>query len=364
MAGGPALPIYEPWKQDTSLPQEQNTVYGYVTMINHVGRVIEACHPTPPGHTNFQPHLVTYLKLLLVCSYARQCFLPIGANATSRLVYLDILSASGLSVAKEAPTDPIAGSCFITPMAKQDISDFTKPANPAFSEVHTFDYEATNLKLLQARRDALCANTGLTLPSFLYHPGDANASVPALVAAEAQKNLKIQSFKARPLYLMFVDNQALDIHMSTIKALQGTDGFRGDLIVHLPTRSIWRAIQGARASPSNSTQALDDFFGSPIWKTIKDEDDIPSVYHQVVQKVTHSAGDGFQEAEPVRINGAKTKFALCFYIRKTSGLANPKGWLDIIKKQADACNKLDEDRVKAIVSRSTKKQKGLFGFGP
>jgi three-Cys-motif partner protein len=358
----PTLPIFEKWKDDPHLKKEQNTVYGYVNIINHLGRMIEACHPTPANYESFQPHVVTYLKLLLVCSYARQCFLPIGLAATPQVVYLDVLSASGLSVTKEAPKDPIAGSCFLTPLAWQDFAALGTAPTRAFATVHTFDYEPANLNLLRARRDALVSIAGMKLPIFHYHSGDANKSVPALVAGEAQRNATVKDVSKRPLYLAFVDNQALDVTMATIEALQGNKDFRADLIVHLPTSSIWRAVQSANANDKAEQHKLNAFFGSEVWRDIKTPDDIPAVYHKVVWDVTVATGDNFQELPPVRIKGGKTEFALCFYVRQTKNLKDPRGWLDIIGKQATACNDIDESKIQGILARSLKGQKSLFGF--
>lgn len=333
-------------------------VWNYLKLINHVGKLVESAGAargkTDDVDDDFRPHDVTYLKLLLLWAYTR-LFFKFGKRAVS-WYYIDLLSATGLNYTKSDPNDPIPGSCFIVPLAEQRFGEPEATLVEQFHQVYCLDMNPESLAQIDARRTALIEKYGLDLPPYAYFPGDANIAIDKVLdEIEAASKKPVPKGMLGPLGLVFVDNLALDINLETIKKIQKRT--RADLVVHLPTRAIWRCIKAGATGLEQAS--LTAFFGSDIWKKIKSPDEIPSMYHAVVQEAT---GHEFQDFTPVPIKGAKSEFHLCIYVRHTSGTQGKDGWLAVIGKLAEECGKIDHDRIQVVRDLSQHKQRTLGEF--
>lgn len=351
------VPPYVPWVSDATYEKALNNVCNYVRLLNHVGSIVEAMDVRAGGSTTeaFTPHVATYLKLLLTASYARK-FLEVGSRYTDKLYYLDVLSASGLTYPGGAGT-PVPGSCFWVPLAHERFEEPRTPPKYAFSRVWTFDDDPAALALLRMRRERLVERAGLSLPPYEHVEGDINSSIGEVLERLAEER-RADRVESRSLVLAFIDNVALDVTMATIQRIQSS--VRADLVVHLPTRAIWRSCQQARQADVEARR-LTSFFGSEAaWRKIPDPTHIPGVYQACVEEVTGSA---FQPFQPVSIRGPNHDFALCIYARKTSGAGNV-GWVGSIQKLAEACNQFDEPKLKRVMRVATGKQRTLDWGAP
>jgi three-Cys-motif partner protein len=356
-----SFPAWEKLKLDVTLGKSMYNVYNYIHLLNHVGRLIEKCGDGKSDldavDDEFRPHDVTYLKLILVITYARQ-FLKMGSRHTGILYYLDILSASGLSVVGKK-RDPVPGSCFMVPLAHQDFARRDQDPGFMFREVWAFDLSNEALRLIGDRHQCLTTRAGLRLPPINQVPGDANETIQDVVDVIAKRTDELRAArKKRPLTLAFIDNLALNINMQTVAYIQ--KHIRADLVVHIPTSAIWRCINQYRKGGMGG-KALDEFFGSRVWEEADAIEDIPLLYHEAVMAVT---GDEFQSFRPVRIKGQNFEFSIGIYVRKTSKIQNRglAGWLTSIEKLAEACNNVDYVCMRAILDQVLGGQTGLGAF--
>ena len=352
------FPKYEPVPDGKTPNKTEYNVWNYLKLINYLGKLVEEAGggrgAVDDVDDEFRPHDVTYLKLLLLWTYTLR-FFKFGQSA-SYWYYVDLLSASGLNYTKSEPDDPIPGSCFIVPLADQRFYDPTIALANSFDKVYCLDMNADALARIEARRAAMEKKYGLEFPPYSYHAGDANKAIDKILdEIEIEAKKPVPKGQLGPLGLVFVDNLGLDISLDTIKKIQKRT--RADLVVHLPTRAIWRCINAAAAGVEQT--ALTAFFGGDAWRKIKSEADIPGVYHAVVQEAT---GHEFQDFKPVPIKGANSDFHLCIYVRHTSGTEGKNGWLAIIEKLAEECGKITHDRIRTVRDLSKNKTKTLFEF--
>jgi three-Cys-motif partner protein len=352
------FPKYEPVPQARTSNRTEYNVWNYLKLINYLGKLVESAGAdrgaTDDVDDEFRPHDVTYLKLLLLWTYTLR-FFQFGKKASS-WYYIDLLSASGLNYTKSDPNDPIPGSCFIVPLADQRFYDPARSLENRFQKVYCLDMSPDSLARIETRRAALEAKFGLEFPPYSYHSGDANAAIDKVldeIELEAKKPLP--KGKLGPLGLVFVDNLGLDISLDTIKKIQKRT--RADLVVHLPTRAIWRCINAAAAGVEQAR--LTAFFGGDAWREIKSEAEIPSAYHQIVQQAT---GHEFQDFKPVPIKGANSDFHLCIYVRHTSGTEGRNGWLSIIEKLAEECGKITHERIREVRDLAQGRRKTLSEY--
>lgn len=351
------FPPYDPVPTSDSYSKSRHAVLNYLRLLNYVGRLVEKVSGPKTGmdeaDDEFRPHDVTYLKLLLAWSYARR-FMNYGRRATA-WYYIDLLSASGLSYTRNQPDDPVPGSCFLVPLAMQE---FEKPAvdlGRTFDKVFCFDKDANALAKIEERRRGLIRQYGFDLPEFGYADGDANQSIEiALKEIETAGSKPPPPGKLRPLTLVFVDNLSLDIEMDTIKRIQKR--IRADLIIHLPTRAIWRCIEAFRKS-GREQHKLTAFFGTDQWKQISAMAEIPDFYHELVRAAT---GHKLQDFDPVPIQGARSDFHLCIYVRHTAGTEGKEGWLATIRSLAKECAGITHETIQAVREISSGKQRTLF----
>lgn len=350
------FPKYEPVPETKTPHKTEYNVWNYLKLIDYLGRLVQDSGAergaTDEVDDEFRPHDVTYLKLLLLWTYTLR-FFQFGKRASS-WYYIDLLSASGLNYTKSDLNDPIPGSCFIVPLADQRFTDPAKPLANKFQKVYCLDMNSESLARIEARRLAMAAKYGLDFPPYSYHSGDANIAIDAVLdEIEAEGRKPVTRGQLGPLGLVFVDNLGLDITLETIKKIQKRT--RADLVVHLPTRAIWRCVHAAAAGTNQ--QKLTAFFGGEAWRAIQNEQDIPRIYHQVVQEAT---GHQFQDFQPVPIKGVASDFHLCIYVRHTSGTEGRSGWLATIEKIAAECGKITHERIRGVRDVAKNKQKTLF----
>jgi three-Cys-motif partner protein len=339
------------------LEDPENWVRGYLRVLHYLGQLIEYHGPKGVSEEaqEFRPHNVTYLKLMLVMAYARNSFLEVGSTLQTKLRFLDILSAAGLSYAQENAR-PVPSSAFTVPLAHQEFRDLATQAPKRFDEVWTFDENKDALTTLEARRQALVTKAGLHLPRFEYVPGEANKNVQQIVEEFHQQERGIP-LRKRPLTLAFIDNIGFDIHMDTIEAIQAK--IRADLVIHLPIHAVFREVQRYRREGRGNTP-LDRFFGGREWLEIKTMEDVAPVYHQCVQARTHRE---FQRFDPVWIQGGKSSFAMCIYTRKRRDDDSAEQWVGRVTKLATACGKLDYKSIDEVFEHGALGRKNLFDFG-
>lgn len=344
------------WPQPAGMKKEDYNVRNYIRLFDHVGKIVDGLLDDGDLEAidrKFAPHDVTYLKLILLVSYARQ-FLKFGAGA-SDWYYLDILSSSGLSYAPDYPQDPIPASALLAPLAWQVFQEPDKPLERAFTEVHCFEMDDGARGALERRYEAMRDGAGFSMPPAQFHGGDANASlIPVLdrIAAVTQERRSNRSLG--PLTLAFVDNLSMNIGMDAIKAIQTK--VRADLVIHLPTRAIWRCIEANRKGGTEQRQ-LTRFFGTEDWKNLTSKEQVPQLYHEQVRAAT---GQDFQEFEPVHIRGLQNDFHLCVYVRHTRGTKGKAGWTATIRKLAEACNRLDYSSITRVKETAVGRQQTLF----
>lgn len=338
-----------PRSKDESLYNVNN----YIALLDHVGKAVERVDGNPPV---YEPHRATYLKLALTTAYART-FLPIARKYAPAVRYLDILSASGLS-RPNGEKHPVPGSAIFVPLCHQDFTAVGQSPAFAFDACWAFDGSPDNLAALARRIGGLRGAQGYNVPTTYLVPGDVNATVPIKVKELAQADAKqYGTGKNAPLYLAFIDNEGLDVHMSTIQAIQRN--IRADLVVHVNSRGIYRLVKQHHAI-DNEGEALTKFFGNDKWKAIKTEEDVGQIYRDSVEAVT---GQDLLVSQPVHIRGRNYIFTLVFCARKTGGVEGGPGWIARIEKLMAACNRLDVEDIDYILERVVKGQSGLERFG-
>jgi three-Cys-motif partner protein len=327
-------------------------VHNYIAMLDHVGKAVERVDGNPPV---YEPHRATYLKLALVTAYART-FLPIARRNAPKVRYLDILSASGLS-RPNGEKHPVPGSAIFVPLCWKDFKVVGEPASAEFDECWAFDKADDNLAALGRRIGGLRGPQGYNVPKTNFVRGDVNATVPNVARNLAASDSKeFGTGKKAPLYLAFIDNEGLDVHMDTVQAIQ--QNIRADLMFHVNCRGIFRLVRQQEVL-ANEGEALTKFFGNDKWKGIKTEEDVGNLYHKSVESVT---GQGLLVHPPVHIRGRQYNFTMVFCARKTGGVEDGPGWLARIQKFIEACNRLDVDDVDYILNRVVKGQSGLAKF--
>lgn len=346
---------YAPYPESSSLSKSRHAVLNYLRLLDFFGRLIEKAgggrSSIDETSEEFRPHDVTYLKLLLLWSYALR-FHQFGKSA-SKWFYIDLLSATGLSYARNYPDDPVPGSCFIVPLATQRFGDPSKSLGRTFNKVFCFDDNPKALAKIEERRTGLIKAYGLDLPEYAYYDKDANKSIDSALDEIAHETAATPRGTMPPLTLVFVDNLGMDIDMSTIQKIQKR--IRADLVVHLPTHAVWRCIEAYKKGIEQHRMTA--FFGTDEWKTIKSASEIPGFYHSLVQKAT---GQQFQDFTPVPIQGERSKFHLCTYVRHTSGTEGKDGWVSIIRNLAAECGTITYQTIHDVRAVSSGKQKTLF----
>lgn len=354
------LPPYKKWSPKDHFSTSENHVVSWCRILNYLSETIQRVDEEyrPDGHEDsFEPHLPTYKKLLLASSYVYNT-LKIASKYAGNVYYLDVLSASGLSpVQGEDYAAP--GSCFALPLACQDWDEVPTPPDQEFDKVWAFDYSKENLKAIECRREGIVEEMELSLPPFTTVPGDANTSISGVLDEIQQETVRChQRNEKPPLTYAFIDNEALDIKMSTIQEIQ--QKVRADLLIHVPTRAIWREIQRSRTEGDDGT-AVTEFFGDDVWREIEDSSSIPQVYMEQVERITDGT---FQELEPVEISSETSDFALLVCVRETSGIRerDSGGWIEKIKPLARGCNQIDKDRLEEALAQGIGNQSDLGQF--
>jgi three-Cys-motif partner protein len=332
-------------------------VNNYIRLIDYLGKIVhridQQSESTLPTYT---PHRATYLKLLMTTSYART-FLKVGSAYTSDLRYLDVLSASGLSIPKKR-NHPVPGSCFLVPLAHQKFDKPNSTPTFQFNRMWALDESENNLNALRWRHKQLFDWAGFTLPPVITIPGEINEAVPELLGPLAAEREKIRRGRGKPpLYLAFVDNQALDVNMDTIAKIQST--VRADLIIHIPTSSIIRQIR-AHEVTQHEYRKMKRFFGNENWTGCSTEDEIAQVYRDEVQRRTHSE---FQVIDPVHIRGENHTFSLIVCARTTAN-SGDKGWVARNEKLAAACSRFDLGKLDEVLDHVLGGQKKITQFFP
>lgn len=330
-------PLFRPLPRSKGEATADYNVKNYVRLIHHIGKLIEQSQDPERDFSgpdsDFQPHDVTYLKLLSLMAYART-FLHFGRSAT-RFFYLDVLSASGLSYV-EGTRDPIPSSALCVPLAHVDFKTLPAGQDAEFEKVFCFDQNEEALEALTHRKTRLAECFGFSMPEYVPLAGEASDQLEQAISEIEEVATKERAEgKLGPLTLVFVDNLGMTIPMGTIAKLQAR--IRGDLVIHIPSGAIWRNIEAQRKN-QDQRQALTAFFGGEAWTEIQSADDIPRVYHEQVQQAT---GADLQDSFPVRIRGGKHMFHLAIYARHTKGTKGKEGWVARIKPLLEACNKVD-----------------------
>jgi len=346
-------PLFEDLPETRGEPTQEYNVKNYVRLIHHLGKLVESSQGDVARFSDadreFRPHDVTYLKLLALMAYART-FVKYGKAAT-RFFYLDVLSASGLSNL-EGSGDPIPGSSLCVPMSHLNFRKDPTTQGTKFDKVFCFDRSDDALAAIHWRRDALECKFGFPMSEYQMFPGEASEKLDEVLSEiEEIRSKERGEGKAGPLTLAFVDNLGMNIPMATISMLQ--QRVRGDLVIHIPSGAIWRNIEAHRKN-QDQRQVLTDFFGGDAWKEIESADDVPSIYHREVERVT---GAALQDSLPVKIRGGKHTFHLAIYARHTRGTKGREGWVATIRPLLEACNHVDYSSFPTIKSMAVGEQR-------
>ena len=242
-----------------------------------------------------------------------------------RMIYIDLLSGSGLSQIIETG-DPIAGSSVIA----------TDLALRRFDEAFLVELDETYCAALEKRMKKIGTD-------FTIFRDDCNS-----VIAEICDKLSSEDH-----YLAFVDCQSgMEIQWTTIEQLLEKPG---DLILNFQTANIYRSIRQWQEDKDIDPLKLNTFFGDSRWTEYNSREECLEGYMLTIQESTSR-----DVVIPLQIRGPRSYYYDLILATRTTRGGSP--WLNPVKELQERLHRIGPGIMENVLNIVKGRQNTLNGF--
>lgn len=281
----------------------------------------------------------TALKLIAV-HYTAEVFSNVARHANQRAkgfdgaVYVDLFAGTGL-VKLTDTGDYVAGSGACALLNK-----------------HGFDYsvhveiEKEKCTYLENRLAKIVNRN-----QFEIINGDSNQSI--------QKVIDIINKKyERPIVLVFVDPEGMEVKFSTLKAL--SDAFKTcDFLINVNALGVSRVAGKVEKGIDNVKKSLEDYLSEDANVILKELAEGGTPQDKYAEQVTQILGRQMGNTIPIHDSGKKIVYYLLGYTRLTSG---GSGYIEAFSKLKERLEWADRNDVKNALDQMYKRTNSLEEF--
>lgn len=245
--------------------------------------------------------------------------------------------------------DLFAGTGYV----KLDTGDLVAGSSPcAFSNPKGFDFSILVEKqkdrcgFLDERMSRIASQN-----SFEIIHGDSNKVIGDVIA-------KIRACCERPILLIFVDPEGLEIKFRTLKAL--SDAFQNcDFLINVNTSGVSRVAGKAKKGIDNIVQSLEDYLDENVEVILREFALGRTPEDKYRERIQEILGKQMGDTIPIRDNGGKIAYYLLYYTRTTRG---GSGYSDAFTTLKQRLEKLDGNHVRRALDQIYHRSDSLDAF--